>query len=75
MAVVQLRDASVLDWMIDSGEDGEMLNYSTLNGSWHWKEGSRRTSTTLALETGRLAPFIHWEQEHWKKSRCGAKTR
>lgn len=38
MAVVQLRDASVLDWMIDSGEDGEMLNYSALNGSWCWKE-------------------------------------
>lgn len=73
MAVVQLRDASVLDWMIDRGEDGEMLNYSILNGSWHWKEGSKRTPTTVALETGRLAPLIHWEQD-WKKSRCGVKT-
>ena len=53
-------------------EGRKILKYSSLNR--HWKKGSRRTSMALALGTGWLVPCLHWEQEQWKRSRCGVKT-
>lgn len=59
IAIVHLRDASILDKMLDGGEDREMLKHSALNRSWRLEGRDQRGRLRLWLSelAGWCLPF------------------